>query len=345
MNNINQITSAPTMDNLQTNFIVFSLQKKLYAIGIDNIIEIINLPELQIPTKTPKGIIGVFNYNGQMIKVVDLCPLLGFEPVQLTIKQQLLLVNTTNEIFAVLIDDVATITKIKKEEIQTLPYETKNHIIEEVYNNENDSINIINPYKVLEKFSDKVETENIHNYLSLLPTDNKSKQILNMRTQRYQITNETDNSVLDTQKSDQFILFTLDNHNYYIELKYVKEFISLKRLKITKLPYTKDFIQGIISHNGDFLVVVDLKKFLNNEISRISEKQKLIITEGKNFNIALLVDDIKGIKNIDNINEIKSNAKNNEEYVISEFIEENETYNLLNFEKIINDEKLFINIQ
>lgn len=345
MNNINPITSIPNANNFQENFIIFRLQKKQYAIGIENIIEIINLPQLQIPTKTPKGIIGIFNYNNQMIKVIDLCPLLGFEPIELSIKHQLLIVNTEKEIFAILIENVAEITKIKQDDFQELPYETKNHIIEHIYKIENESVSLINPYKIIEKFSVEVENENQHNYLSLLPTDNKSQQILNLRTQRYQITNETANEVLNENVTTQYILFDMDNHNYYLELKYVKEFISLKRLKITKLPYTKDFIKGLINIKGDFLVVLDLKRFLNNELTKITENHKLIIAEGKNFNIALLVDDIKGIKNIENINELKKNSQTNDEYIICEFTEEDKTYNLLNFEKIMNDEKLFINIQ
>jgi hypothetical protein len=107
----------------------------------------------------------------------------------------LLITHSDEEIFAILIDNVTDITKIKEEERQALPYETKNHIIEHIYNTENNSINLINPQKIIEKFSTKVENENQHNYLSLLPTDNKSKQILNLRTQRYQITNDFDNNL------------------------------------------------------------------------------------------------------------------------------------------------------
>lgn len=344
MNNTDQITSVPEQNNIQENYIVFNLQEKQYAINIHNVVEIINLPQLEIPTKTPKGIIGIFNYNGQMVRTIDLCPLIGFEPITLNIKHQLIISNVQNELFAILIDNVADIKKIQNENIQELPYETKNRIIEYIYKTETDSISIINPNSIIEKIFSKVESENEHNYLSLLPTDYKSQQILDLRAQRYQITSETMNELLDIKTSNQYILFTLNNHNYYIDLKYVKEFVSLRRLKITKLPYTKDFIKGIINLNGNFLIVLDLKRFLNNDITEITENHKLIIAEGKNFNIALLVDDIKGIKIIENLNEIKKNSQNNDDFVSAEFIEEDTIYNILNFEKIINDEKLFINI-
>ena len=142
---------------------------------------------------------------------------------------------------------------------------------------------------------------------------------------------------------NQYILFSLDKSNYYLDLKYVKEFTTLKRLNITKLPYTKEFIKGIINLRGEFLVVVDLEKFLNENSTKQKETTKLIIVEGKNFNIGLLVDDIKYIKDLKNVQKTTMYTGNSK-YIYSEFIEEDVLYSILNFEKIINDEKIYINI-
>ena len=43
--------------------------------------------------KAPENIIGIFNYNGLMIKAVDLCPFLGFEPSNFSINNQLIIAN------------------------------------------------------------------------------------------------------------------------------------------------------------------------------------------------------------------------------------------------------------
>ena len=114
----------------------------------------------------------------------------------------------------------------------------------------------------------------------------------------------------------------------------------MKRLNITKLPYTQDFIRGIVNIKGEFLLVLDLRKFLNGSSENYEEGAKLIITEGKNFNIALLVDEIKYIKTLKNV-QPNINSSN---YISAEIMEENELNSIINFEKIINDERLFINI-
>ena len=139
-------------------------------------------------------------------------------------------------------------------------------------------------------------------------------------------------------------MFTIGEQNYYLDLKYVKEFVSLKRLKITPLPYTQDYIKGIINIKGDYIVVIDLKRFLRNDINEITPNNKLIIISGRNFNVALMVDDVKYIRTLENIHEYNQNIMHNSEYTLAEFTEENILYSILNVEKIINDEKIYINI-
>ncbi len=89
---------------------------------------------------------------------------------------------------------------------------------------------------------------------------------------------------------------------------------------------------------------MDLKKFLHNQSSTYNESSKLIITEGKNFNLALLVDDIKYIKTLKNITPDNTQTSAATNYIYSEIMEENELRSIINFEKIVNDERLYINI-
>lgn len=128
-----------------------------------------------------------------------------------------------------------------------------------------------------------------------------------------------------------------------MDLKYVKEFVSCQKLLPAKLPYTKDYIKGLINIKGQFLVVLDLKCFLNGEITQMNNSSKMIVVEGKNFNIALLVDDVKYIKSIDSRYLTVPNSEISK-YIFSEFEEDGKIYSIINFEKIINDDKLYINI-
>lgn len=345
MNNNYAITSNTLNQEVSSHYIVFELKNNQYAINIQNVIEVINIPQIEVPQNTPSGVIGIFNYNGNMIKVVDLCPLLGFEPNEFSINNQLIIVFSENTYYAVHTEKIINIVQGDYTKVQLLPYNVNNSVIKEVYKTDENSINIVDINKIEDVISNTETNTSKINYLQLFPQDEKSKQILNLRAELNRNAQEIFSFPVNMEAINQYILFELDSQNYYLDLKYIKEFISLKRLNITKLPYTKDFIKGIINLKGDFLVVLDLKKFLNNDREGAKEGTKLIIVESPNFNLALLVDEIKFIKSLKNINLMEMSPANSSPYISHEFMEENELYSILNFEKIINDERLYINIK
>ena len=344
MNNKLPVNTQNKINDLNNHYIVFRINNQLYGIDIQHVIEVINFPAIEISQSTPIGVIGIFNYNGIMVNVIDLCPLLGFETVPFSVNNQLIIICSKGNCFAVNTDNIINIVQFNAKNIQPIPYSLDNSIVSDICNSDGNMINIINTDIISDIINNNSSDYNKINYRNLLPSDDKSQQILNIRAKNIEKHSEFFSFPINYNSFYQFILFTLDNDFYFLDLKYIKEFISLKHLQITKLPYTKDFIKGIINHKGEFIIVLDLNKFLNDKQTVLSDNNKLIIAEGKNFNIALLVNDIKYIKTLKNIN--FSDYKNyNSEYISYEFTEENRLYSILNFEKIVNDEKLYINIK
>ena len=343
MNNNYALTQISNIKNSNNYYIVFVLNNKQYAINIQNVVEVINIPEIETPITTPKSIIGMFNYNGQMIKAVDLCPLLGFDTKEFTINNQLIITIVEDNCFGIHTDKILNVIQLENENIQEMPYSIESSILEKVYKSDENPINIININMLHTLISGQNQPEGKINYTKLFPNDEKSKQILNIRARENKKLQEIFSFPFNLNTVNQYILFTVDKSNYYLDLKYVKEFTTLKRLNITKLPYTKEFIKGIINLSVEFLVVVDLGKFLNENSSKTQEATKLIIVEGKDFNIAFLVDNIKYIKDLKNVQKTTMYTGNSK-YIYSEFIEEDTLYSILNFEKIINDEKIYIDI-
>ncbi len=343
MNNNYPLQIQNEINNSGNYYIVFTVNENQYAINIKNIIEIINIPQIDIPEHAPKGIIGMFNYNGIMIKTVDICPFLGFDTPSFSITNQIIIAVVDNNCFAVHTEKIDNITQFEINNIQKIPYESSKSILTQVYKSEEQSVNIIDINVLHKLISENSVVDSSINYRNLFPVDEKSTQILKLRANQHKIVQDVFSFPVNINAVNQYILFTIDNQNYYMDLRYVKEFISIKRLNITKLPYTQNFIKGIINIRGEFLTVIDLKHFLNNQESSIQEGSKLIITEGKDYNVAFLVDDIKYIKNLNNISS-SSVSHNNNAYITFEFMEEGKLYSILNYDKIINDERLYINI-
>jgi len=343
MDNRNTLTVLKNNDMQYGSYIVFTLDSNKYAVDIQNIIEVINIPEIDIPVSAPKGIIGMFEYNGMVIKAVDICPLIGKTSQKFSITNQLIIAVVDGDCFAMHTENIENIIRINNDELQPLPFKMENAVIKNVYKDKDFLINVID-VKMLNKVIDinkSVKSE--IDYSLYMPSDEKTKYTLELRTKQLKQNNDVFSFPFNLNTVNQYIMFTLGNHNYYLDVKYVKELVSVNTDNIAKLPYTKDFVKGLLNIRGEFLVVIDLKCFLNNEHSENSENAKVIVAEGKDFNIALLADKIKYIKNLKQFQTVMPDAACSK-YISSEFEEEGTLYSILNFEKLINDENIYINI-
>ena len=157
MNNYNYPTIQQNTDGnniLEENYIVFSLCNKKYAINIKNVIEVMNLPVIDIPESMPEGVTGIFNYKGLMIKAIDLCPMLGFEPRNFTVNNKLIIINLDGSFLAIHTDSIINIFSFEKTNIQPIPYSAENSILKNIYKNETEQICI-------------VDIDNLNNLLAL----------------------------------------------------------------------------------------------------------------------------------------------------------------------------------
>ena len=343
MNNKETLPTLKNNDLKHKSYIVFCLNPNKYAVDIQNIIEVINIPQINMPISTPKSIIGMFDYNGMMIKAVDICPLLGINTNPFSINNKLIITVINGNCFAIHTEYIENIIRIKQDELQPFPFEIEGSILKSVYRNNNIIINIID-ITSLDKIIDKNKTiPSKVNYKELIPSDEKSVQSLSIRANLLKKNDDVFSFPFNLNTVNQYIMFTLGKHNYYLDLKYVKEFVTIDTENITPLPYTKSFIKGLLNIRGEFLIVFDLKNFLNNEAYEKNKNAKIIVVEGKDFNIAILVDEIKYIKNLKQFQTVISDSTYSK-YILSEFEEDNILYSIINFEKILNDENLYINI-
>jgi len=66
----------------------------------------------------------------------------------------------------------------------------------------------------------------------------------------------------DTQK-DRYLIFSIDNENYGIEIKYVTEIIGIQM--ITEVPDLPEYIKGIINLRGKIIPVMDVRLRLKKQ--------------------------------------------------------------------------------
>ena len=95
---------------------------------------------------------------------------------------------------------------------------------------------------------------------------------------------------------DQFIGFKLEEQEFGIGITKVDEIIPPE--KITNLPGTEDFIEGMINLRGEVIIIVDLRRRLGFEVSPL-EETRIMVVDLERAKVGFIVDDASEVIKID----------------------------------------------
>lgn len=335
------------LESNENLFLYFRLGGNKYAIDVKQVVEIMKLPLLDYPQKLANNVVGLLNYNNFTINVLDLRFYLDISITPYTVSNQLLIVKTDETIFGLLIDKVEDIIAFEQSKIEYFSPMSEERIIEYIYKDEGETISVIDLCALENVIRQGVSPTNI-DIPSLFPHDDDSQYELLQRSQLLQEKSNT-NLVTNVFSQDRFSSFSLNGNNYCINLEYVSEF--LKNLSITKIPCNADYIEGVIVLKGDFVTVINTKKFLGlvdespvvnrRELQKSEIKNNIIIVEVSDYKVGFLVDEIFSMINIPE-ELIKTNSQSHDKYILSELVMDETFYTILNIKNILSDEKFFI---
>lgn len=348
--------SLLTIDDSENLYLCFTLDNNIYALSAQNVLEVTTLPMINEPQKMPEFIVGILNYNDMFINVADIRKIFSLPQKKYELSNKVIIIKGDESLIAIIVDEVTDFFTAIPSQIQRVMGENSNNIVKTFYKIDDNVINIIN----IEQLENTIKTahseNNTTNYSELFPKDEESLCILQRRRNEIASIPEMN---LDTSiyGKDQYVIFKINKHTYCIYSLFVKELISLKNYPVTKIPYTPDFIKGLINLKGNFYTVYDLKSFIgytNKDFNNIEETsrtqmpgkntdEKIIVIQSTELKIAFIVDDIIDIMNIskDNI-EPKNDMTLDNLYINAEAYIDGKVYNILNVEKLINDERLYV---
>ena len=99
----------------------------------------------------------------------------------------------------------------------------------------------------------------------------------------------------DTQK-DKYLTFHLDVEDYGIEIRHVKEIISIQ--KITDVPDLPDFVKGVINLRGQVIPTLDLRLRFGLPFKEYDERTCIIITHMNDSPVGVVVDTVNEVLDI-----------------------------------------------
>lgn len=323
----------------EINYTVLKVNEKTYAIATEMVQEIIKIPELNRPNNMPDCILGFFEYRQNNIPVIDLRQVFKENKITYGINSEIIILNIDNSQISIICDNVADILKLNKENIQEVPYQGQKEFFEGIYINNDDNPYIINVKNLL-KYVDSTPQNTQEKTANDIAEDEEAKYILAERK------NLLKTMRTDFQKTTPIfnmgVTFAIDNIKYYINLANVKEFFKLNNTKITKVPSVPGFVMGLINIKGEFITILDIRNFYDDAKTTIKEKSTVIIINSDEFKIGIMADEILESMNI-NYNEIIQNKlQKQEEDRPCEFVKNEEIYQVLDIEKLLQNDRLTI---
>jgi purine-binding chemotaxis protein CheW len=324
------------LEQKKNTHLYFQIGENKYAVSTSNVLEIMKLPALDYPQKLPNNIVGLLKYNNFVINVVDIRFYLNIDVTTYSSNHELLIVKTDEVIFGIITDKIIGILPFDTALIDQIPFVDNKMIIESLYKFNNETIFVVNIYS-LENILKQHNSDNIeYNIQSLFPQDERSKALMNKRTLSII---EKSSLRLNSSKlhaKNKYISFNLNSDYYCISLDYVKE--VLKDSLITNVPGTPDFIEGIMNLRGDYITVINLKKFLSLPEVNSSAKKPVIIIKCNELKLALLIDKINELFEFQET----MLEENTDSYYAMEFIYGQTLYTALNIHKITSDKRIIV---
>ena len=328
------MSSEFLLEQNKNNHLYFRVGDNKYAVNSNSVLEIIKLPLLDYPQRLPNNIVGLMKYNHFVINVVDIRFYLNIQPTPYTTANEVVIIKTDETIIGIVVDKVEGILPFVTSKVDSLPFIDKRMLIDALYKLNDETIFIINIFSLesIIKGSDSFEPYNVQ---TLFPADESSKSLFALRSTEL-AEKEKFQFVHEIYTKDKFISFMLNNNHYGIKLRHIKE--VLKDTNIINVPCTPDFIRGIMNLRGDFIAVIDLKRFLNISPSVYEEKNPIIIVENEDLTLALYIDKINELFEIPD----EIIPKNSENSVSFDIIYKDKVHTILNIDRMLKDKRLFI---
>ena len=321
---------------------LFTLKDIAYSVPVHCVVEVLPFCELQAPQKLQQYTVGLLDYNGIMINIIDLKEILGLEKEPFNINQKFLLLKTEESIFGIVVDSIFDIADINSSTIQIAPHNAKN-LIQSIYNFNDKTVSVIN----IPAIENEIKKANISDYDEfLLPVlSEEDRLIAQKRTTKLKEKNKNF-QLTQYLEYNKYLSFEAGNSKFCLPIEAIEKIIDTTSTQITPIPQTKNYVEGIINFRGNFLTVLNFANFIEQEQNQnIAFKEKKIIVLALNdFKVGFIVDKIFEISSIS-----KENLEENNEYssiypfITNQIVKNDDIYFIINVQAMMQDKKMYIN--
>jgi purine-binding chemotaxis protein CheW len=312
---------------MHTAFLTFHLQGAWYAVEASRVREILRLPALTPVAEVPHYIIGVVNYHGHMLAVMDLGLRLEQPPRAYQLHDHVIVLEQEGQLLGMLVNEVHGVHEIAWETLETRSafaesYVRGHRFVRHLVKLDDTPIMVLDHDRLLGtaeeppadatrctlampdvRWRQSTEYGPSHDGIPMNPSETMplffhhaaawEREILLERARNLTGSLEEQSAVDQTPLA----IVGLSGEYFGVELQTVREFTELQR--ITPVPCSPDYIVGDMNLRGDVLTVVDIRQALQMPVVDATPTGKVIVVPLGDALVGVLVDQVLDVFDLD----------------------------------------------
>lgn len=249
-------------NNDQLQLVSFEVAGQEYAIGIEQVQEIVQVPEhlVQVP-HSQQHVLGVMTLRQRLLPLVSLRSLFGLPRQGVNERSRIVVINSGHLSVGVVMDSVKEVLRVHRSAVDQVP-------------------------ALLARGGDMAEISQIcrldqgQRLVSIIEASklfdhSKIKEALHMDLSRQ---NDAADELLDEEIDDeeQVVVFHLDAEEFAVPIASVQEIVRVPA-ELTRVPRTPAFVEGVINLRGAVLPVIDQRRRLGLARVDRDDRQRIMV--------------------------------------------------------------------
>lgn len=227
----------------ESQCVVFRLFEEEFGVDINNVKEIVRLPDITPIPRTPDYISGICNLRGSVLPVIDTRTRFGLETQKATDQTRLLVVETPGGAqFSLVVDHVREVMRMKNSLMEPPPAVCKG--VDKEFLSGVIKVDGGKRLVLMLNLSEVVDMEK-------KSSDTRSEGS-SSRTE--------DKPGGDVSEEEQLVSFRVGSDEYAFDIKSVSEI--LKVMDITAVPNVPDYVLGMFTIRNHLLPILDMRRLL-----------------------------------------------------------------------------------
>ena len=273
--------------NDELQLVSFGVADQEYAIAIEDVQEIVQVPEqiIHVP-HSESHVLGVMTLRNRLLPLVSLRRMFALPPQEADEHSRIVVVSLGTIAVGVVMDSVNEVLRVPRSEVDAMP-----HLLAR----EGD----------LSEISEICRLDGGKRLVSIISAANlfRHSSVKEALTTVDTLRDDNDRSTgaeQGDQRADddeQVVVFRLDKEEYGVPIASVQEIVRVPD-ELTHVPKAPPFVEGVINLRGAVLPVIDLRRRLGLPTVERTDRQRIMVFLISNIRTGFIVDSVAEVLRI-----------------------------------------------